>query len=241
MTEGRGQVWLDRALILRSQAYRETSLLVDVFTEQHGRLRVLGKGVRRRRPPLAGRLRSLSCVQLSWVGRGDLPVLTAAEPVEDDSRLEGAALYCGFYLAELLLRLLPLHDSQPGVFALCHETLLRLATGSALQPILRGFELALLDALGYGLRLDRDTEGRPIVADQRYPYDPEQGAVAMNPPSAGLVHGATLHALNQGRFTHAAQLQEAKQLMRGVLQHHLDGRPLKSRELFNARINPRPS
>lgn len=225
---------LDRAIILHSQPYRETSLLVDVFTEHHGRLRLLAKGARRGKPPRAAMLHALHCVRLSFTGCDDLPLLTAAEPEDSEATpmLAGAALYCGFYLAELLTRLLPTHDPHPHVFSLTLSTLRQLATGEGLQPLLRGFEVALLDELGYGLRLDGDADGRAIEPNGSYVYQLEQGPVASKSAAPGAVRGGTLLALAGRQFTDVAQLKEAKRLMRGILHHYLNGRPLKSRELF---------
>lgn len=231
--DSRGQCLLDRAIILHCQPYRETSLFVDAFTEHHGRVRLLGKGVRRGKHPLAEVLRSLNRVRLSFIGRGDLPLITAVEQADGGGpALKGTALLCGFYLSELLVRLLPTHDPHPGVFGLCLDTLQQLATGHGLQQTLRGFELGLLEEIGYGLRLDEDAEGRAIQPDRCYAYYPEQGAVEMNPATPGVVQGTTLLALGERHFSDDTQLREAKRLMRRILQHHLNGRPLKSRELF---------
>lgn len=231
--DSRGQCLLDRAIILHCLPYRETSLLVDAFTEHHGRVRLLGKGVRRGQHPLSEVLRSLNHVRLSFAGRGELPVLTGAEPADGSGwALQGTALYCGFYLAELLLRLLTIHDPHPGVFGLCLDTLRQLQIGRDLQQTLRGFEVALLAEIGYGLRLDEDAEGRAIDPARCYAYYPEQGAVEKHPATPGIVQGRTLLALGERRFSDVTQLREAKRLMRHILDHHLNGRPLKSRELF---------
>lgn len=237
--ESRGQCLLDRAIILHCQPYRETSLLIDAFTEHHGRVRLLGKGVRRGPHPLSEILHSLNHIRLSFTGRGDLPVLTGAEQAEGGSLApQGTALYCGFYLAELVLRLLTTHDPHPGVFGLCLDTLRQLQTGRGLQQTLRGFEIALLAEIGYGLRLDEDAEGRAIEPARCYVYHPDQGAVETNPATPGIVQGSTLLALGERVFSDAVQLREAKRLMRGVLHHHLNGRALKSRELFQQLDHP---
>jgi DNA repair protein RecO (recombination protein O) len=231
--DNRSRYLLDRAIILHCQPYRESSLFVDVFTEHNGRLRLLCKGARRGKHPLAEVLRSLNRVRVSFIGRGDLPLLTAAEQADGGGlALEGTALLCGFYLSELLVRLLPTHDPHPGVFGLCLDTLQQLATGHALQQTLRVFEIGLLEEIGYGLRLDEDTEGRAIDPDRCYAYYPDQGAVEMNPATPGVVQGTTLLALGERQFSDDTQLREAKCLMRRILHHHLNGRPLKSRELF---------
>ena len=233
MAERREQCALmDQAIILHSQSYRETSLFVDVLTEHHGRLRLLCKGARRGRHPLSRILRPFSRVRLSWTGRGELPVLTVAEPCEPSPCLEGTALFCGFYISELLLKLLALQDAHPEIFSLSLATLQSLERGADLQTTLRIFEVALLDEIGYGLLLDEDASGQPIRADQSYDYRLEEGAVPALAGGMGGIYGSTLMALRQRHFSDEQQLGEAKRLMRGVLQYYLNGRPLKSRELF---------
>lgn len=223
---------MDEAIILHCQPYRETSLFVDVLTEGHGRLRLLSKGARRGRHPLSHILRPFSRVRLSWAGRGELPLLTVAEPSEPSVCLEGTALFCGFYISELLLKLLALQDPHAGIFRLCLETLQALERGADMQSTLRGYEVALLEEIGYGLRLDEDAEGQPINADQVYLYRLEEGAVPVALGGRDGIRGATLLALQQRQFSDDSQLREAKRLMRGVLKHYLSGRSLKSRELF---------
>jgi DNA repair protein RecO (recombination protein O) len=223
---------LEPAIILHCRPYRESSLFVDVLTRDHGRLRLLSKGARRGRHPLAALLRPFNRVRLSWTGRGELPVLTCAESVASGAALTGTAIYCGFYLCELVMSLQPLHDPHPGLYALCEDTLARLGTAGDLERTLRRFELAFLEGIGYGMRLDEDVEGQPIKPERRYVYDPEQGPRETADVAAGACQGATLLALRQDLLEDGVQLREAKRLLRSVLAHHLNGRPLKSRELF---------
>lgn len=236
MADSPNQSQPDRAIILHCQPYRETSLFAEVFTERHGRLRLLGRGARRGKQPLARILRPFHCVSLSWAGRGELPVLTAAEEGEGGATLTGTALYCAFYLVELLMRLLPAHDPHPEVFALSLATLQKLASGSLLQQTLRSFELDLLEAIGYGLRLDEDAGGHPIEPGRPYLYHPEQGAVPTQAATDGAIQGAALLALGRREGLDDGQLRDAKRLMRAILQHHMNGRPLRSRELFTSRL-----
>ncbi len=237
MAESRHPPALDEAIILHCQPYRETSLFVDALTEHHGRVRLLCKGARRGKHPLSRILRPFSCVRLSWTGRGELPVLTVAETSGQSVCLEGPALFCGFYICELLLRLLALQDPHPGVFRLCLETLQTLERGVDLQPTLRNYEVSLLEEIGYGLKLDEDAEGRPIAANQFYVYRLEEGAVPTREGIHGAMQGATLLALQRQQFIDEAQLLEAKRLMRSVLKYYLNGRPLKSRELFKSMVS----
>ena len=226
------QVPLDCGIVLRSRPYRETSLLVDVLTEHHGRLRMLGKGVRRGKHPVSRILRTFNKVRISWAGYGELPLLTHAELVASDQQLAAKSLYCGFYLSELVLELLPREDPYPGLFALFDASLGALKFHADVETVLRAFELNLLDELGYGMRLDQDTRGFDIDPDGYYFYHPAHGAVPASTGERGVVSGATLLAMARRQFSGVKELAEAKRIMRNVLSHYLNGRPLKSRELF---------
>jgi DNA repair protein RecO (recombination protein O) len=150
--------------------------------------------------------------------------------------LAGAHLFCGFYLNELLWRLLPQHDSHPRIFDHYEETLSRLREAGAgcAETALRFFELALLREIGYGPLLEHDAEsGEAIRPDRHYIYHREKGPVAAE-PGVRAVSGACLLGLRDGRLSNAGELREAKRLMRCLIDPLLDGRPLKSRELFKS-------
>ena len=221
---------LDEAIVLHLRPYRETSCLVDVLTQARGRMRLLAKGVRRGRQP-PGDLASFSRIRYTIGGRGELRLLTAYEGVPEWPRLEGEALYCGFYVAELLMRLLPLEDAHPELYDETLSVIHQLGHSMRAEPLLRRFERALLEELGYGLSLLDDVLGEPIVADAYYFYHPEQGAERVS-EGRGAVPGSTLIALARGEFGDGRDLVFAKKLMRSILDRLLEGRPLKSRELF---------
>ena len=218
------------AIVLHVRPYRETSSLIDLFTEDQGRLRLLAKGVRRSKQSQA-ELLPFTRIRYAVGGRGELRLLTRYEAISGWSRLEGDALYCGFYVAELLIRLLPLEDAHPGLYGDTLSVLQRLAHGARPDFSLRCFERGLLEELGYGLNLHEDVEGLPIVADEVYRYHPEQGAERLAAGQEGIP-GSALMALESGRFDDERDLMWAKRLMRSMLEVHLEGRPLKSRELF---------
>jgi DNA repair protein RecO (recombination protein O) len=230
-----GRVLLTQAVVLHRRAYRETSLLLDVCSADHGRLRLLAKGVKRGKSPLAHLLQPFVMLRLSWAGRGELPVLTAAEPAGPGLSLDGTALFCGFYINELLLNLLPSHDPHPEVFRLYLETLRQLGSEASQEKVLRYFEAALLEEVGYGLSLDREAQGREIDPAKLYAYVVDEGPVAAEAAAAAdAIHGATLLGLKRRNLENPEALQEAKRLMRRVVHHYLNGRTLKSRELFRA-------
>jgi DNA repair protein RecO (recombination protein O) len=167
-------------------------------------------------------------------GRGEVKTLTRVEPASPAHALGGRGLYCGFYLNELLLRLLGRADPHEHLFDHYAVALAGLAQAPDPAPTLRRFELRLLEELGYALVLDRDAERqRPLRPQARYRYDPDRGPVESPADAPGFsVAGRTLLALAGGEALDATQAREAKELMRRVLDRHLGGRPLKSRELF---------
>lgn len=222
----------ETAYLLHRRSYRETSLLLDVLTREHGRVALLGKGIRRRKSQQAALMWPFIPLVISWAGRGELPVLTQ---VERDG-LGGSAitsnLPCALYLNELIMHLLPVGDPHPGVFDLYRSVLRELACGGEPARTLRLFELGLIEETGYGLVLDRDvTSGAPIDPDQHYEYRLESGPIA-GEPSPETYRGSTLLALGLRELDVATANGEAKRLMRRVISHHLGGRSLRSRELF---------
>lgn len=226
------RVYLQDAFLLHRRPYRETSLLLNLLTREFGVVGLVAKGARRGRGQQAALLRPFCPLSLSWAGRSNLPTLTAVEARGTSWNLLGKALFCGFYLNELLVRLLPAQDPQPGVFALYEAALQGLASGKSLEKHLRLFELALLDELGYGPDLHREADsGRVVHPDGHYRYQAEMGLYAAS-PGVGAVRGSTLLGLRNGHLNGVDALNEAKRLMREILHHHLGGRPLKSRELF---------
>lgn len=222
---------IQQGYVVHRRSYRETSLLVDVFSREQGLVRLLAKGASRGRSSKASLLQPFVALGLSWSGRGELPVLLEVESVCRHA-LSGASALCGLYLNELLVRLLPVGDAHPELFAAYGETLERLGQGAAQEHLLRSFELLLLEELGYAPPLEHEGgSGLPVLAERFYDYRPEHGPVPCTPHPQAF-RGATLLALSARRLQDADQLREAKRVMRLVIGHALGGKPLKSRELF---------
>jgi DNA repair protein RecO (recombination protein O) len=222
---------LQDAYLLHRRHCRETSLLLDVFSREHGLLGLIAKGVLRSKSK-GSNLQLFTPLQLSWSGKAARSTLTDAELTANPRNLAGDALFCGFYLNELLLRLLPAHDPHPRLFDYYQQTLERLEQAENLEETLRFFELALLEEIGYGLTLEQEVEtGSAIHPSQAYIYHLEHGPVASE-PGTGCITGACLLGLRTGNLNTPALRLEAKRLMRRVLHHHLGGKPLKSRDLF---------
>ncbi|MCU1715933.1 DNA repair protein RecO [Pseudomonas sp. 5P_3.1_Bac2] len=216
------------AYVLHSRAYRESSALVDFLTPQ-GRLRAVLRGARGKAGSLA---RAFIPLEAEFRGRGELKNVARLEPAGIPNLLSGEALFSGIYLNELLMRLLPAEDPHPALFEHYALTLVALAQGRALEPLLRAFEWRLLDELGYGFALDRDCQGQPIVASALYRLNNESGLMPVGQLQAGVFQGADLLAMADANWSAVGALAAAKRLMRQALAPHLGGRPLVSRELF---------
>ncbi|HEX8963396.1 MAG TPA: DNA repair protein RecO [Rhodocyclaceae bacterium] len=222
------------AYLLHAHPYSETSLVLDVFARDFGRLAVLARGARRPRSALRGVLMSFQPLELSWFGGGEVKTLAKAEWVGGLPLLTGKCLLLGYYLNELLLKLLPREDAHAVLFDAYGDALTALSRGAAEAAELRRFEKILLRELGYGLALDREAgSGEPVQADRQYLYLVERGAV----PAAGdeglpTISGKTLLDLAADDYADPRTLAESKGLMRQLVGHYLGGQPLQSRRVF---------
>jgi DNA repair protein RecO (recombination protein O) len=226
-------VYLQPGFILQHRAYRESSLLLDVFTRDHGVIPLLAKGVRKEKSRMAGLLLPFTLINLSYLDRHDLKTLTQVEHVRSFD-LQRLALYCGFYVNELLQIFLHKYDPHPQLFVYYQTCLTKLADNVAVEEALRHFELHLLQESGYGVQLDMDCHNQlEIQPHLRYQYQAGNGMVA---DPKGLVSGQTLMLLDKQATLDVKALQEAKLLMRKMLDSHLQGRLLKSRDVLAAII-----
>jgi DNA repair protein RecO (recombination protein O) len=223
------------AFVLHAYPYRETSLIVEAFTREYGRVALVARGAKRPRSELRGLLQAFQPLLLSWSGQQELKTLQRAEWRGGLPRVGGSALLCGFYLNELLLKLLPREDPHTDLFADYEAALADLAAAKDQAIVLRRFEVRLLAALGYALPLVRDADtGAPVDPAARYHYAFDRGPRRTAPaagPRLPIVRGATLVALSEQRYPDAATAAEAKRLMREVLDHYLEQRGVESRRV----------
>ena len=226
-----GAPTLQAAYVLHSRRYGDSSLLVEILTRTQGRLACIAKGALRSARSET-RIQAFQPLLIELRGRGEVLTLARAEAGGALQHLTGRRLYCGLYLNELLLKLTARQDPCTGLFDDYERALRDLPTASSAEPVLRRFEVRLLEHLGLGLALERDTHGQPIQADSRYTYDLDSGPNPSLGTGSAVISGATLLALRQGDFADGESLRQARMLMRRILDHHLDGRPLRSRELF---------
>lgn len=270
------RVELQPAYVLHQRAYRDTSVLLELFTPEYGRVGLVARGARGARARWRGLLQPFQPLLISWTLRGELGTLTAAEARGGALTLTAARIASGFYLNEILLRLLARHDPHLELFGWYDSTLRGLArlsrppstvsidlptmnsgekegeksrqteadTGPiGLETLLRRFELRLLEALGYGLVLDRDMRsGQAVEVGRQYIYHLERGPVGLTDgdevvESGGiLLSGDTLLALQADDLSAGGARVEAKRLLRAVLGHYLGPKPLQSRHLLRGVI-----
>ena len=223
------------AYVLHGRPYRETSLLLEVLSRDHGRAAMVARGARGPKSRLRHVLQPFRPLLISWSGRGELGTLSGAEQVAAPPSLQGESLYCGLYINELLTRLLHRGDPHPETFERYTTVLGGLAAEQDVQPLLRCFERDLLEDVGYGLMLDHEFGAqRQIDPSASYEYRPGQGPVRLAAAVSGqkrLISGAALIALSTGEIE-GAHLPELRRLMRRVIRYHVGDKPLASQALF---------
>lgn len=222
-------------MVLHTTPYRETSLVVQAFTRHHGRIPLIAKGAKRAHSQLRQVLTSLQPLLIGWSGRGEVKTLTAAHWVGGQPMLKDAALLCGFYMNELVLKLTAREDPHEGLFDAYAGGLRELAAGAEREIVLRRFEFALLREVGLGHDLTTCADGSPVAPDGRYVCIPEFGVrVARSGDAPDIPHlsGRSLHEIERGSFDDPRTLQQAKALMRSLINHALAGRSLATRQIL---------
>ena len=237
----------DAGFVLHTYAYRETSLIVETFTRLHGRIVMVARGAKRPHGTLRGVLNPFQGLTLAWFGKGDMKTLKSAEQEQILPQLSGAALLSAFYLNELLLKLAIREDPHDGLFdayAIAIGSLAMLSaesrTARAIAPILRQFEVTLLQELGYALQLKIEANSHvPILAEREYFYLVERGplsvgTVARQSGSAdGLpLQGKTLIDMACCDYRDPQTQSQSKQLMRMMINHLLGDKILHTRQLM---------
>lgn len=227
------RILTEPAFILHRRPYSNSSLILELFTANHGRVSVLAKSARGPKSRYKGKLELFSPLLVSWVGQRELKNLGEVDFCSMPYLLSGEALLCGFYLNELLLHLLHRDDPYRQLFSYYQETLAQLVQASGIQQTLRRFEKHLLNELGYGLPLHQDIEtGLPIAAEKFYRYTPDRGFSSEMTQETGLFSGKSLLAFREDRLVDEIALREAKRLVQLALGRLLGNKPLKSRELL---------
>jgi DNA repair protein RecO (recombination protein O) len=224
-----------QALVLHSYPYRETSRIVEAYSRAYGRVALIARGARRPRAALRGALIQFQPLLLSWAGKGELRTLMRAEWVGGRPLLRGDALLCGFYLNELLLKLLPREDPHEALFDRYVRAIEQLSAPDGTAVALRGFEKQLLAELGYALTLDREARtGATIDPAQSYTYEMERGPVPVADADGAPVvfSGKALLGIARDDYSDPETAAQSKALMRLLINHRLESQTLHSRRVF---------
>ncbi len=232
------------AWVLHTYPWRETSLIVEIFARDHGRVALVAKGARRPHSQLRGVLMAFQPLWMDWSGGGEVKTLVRAEWQGGQPLLTGRALLCGYYLNELLVRLTAREDPHPRLFSAYADAVRALGRGEPESPILRRFELVLLQELGYEAGLAHEGDGGDVVRPEgRYLYIIERGPTRLETleeegvDAAALgdqpvLSGQTLLDMAADDFSRAETLAQSKQLLRMLINHTLGGQPLQSRRVL---------
>lgn len=231
--------------MLHTYPFKETSLVVELFSQQFGRIAAVAKGARRPHSAMRGMLQSFQMLSGAWSGKNELKTLHSLDWNAGLTLLKGEALMCGFYMNELLLRLLPREDAHESLFEYYDATLKTLASeqhfidshnpidSKNLAITLRRFELKLLQEMGYAVPLITDENEGEIVANKIYRYEAEYGACDLNATKNGVqLNGTTLLNMAKDDYADSQTQNQSKQLMRYLLAHYLGDKPLHTRQLL---------
>jgi DNA repair protein RecO (recombination protein O) len=228
------RIELQPAFVLHTYPWRETSLIAEALTRDYGRVALVARGAKRRTSQLRGLLSPFSALSLSWSGRGDVKTLLRAEWTGGLVPLRGDALLAGFYLNELMVRLLARSDAHPMLFG-AYVQALRALAGDAheVEAALRGFEVELLRETGHLPSLEVCADGAGVSAGARYRVEPQRGLVRVERNDGAVcIGGATALAMAAGNFAAPTVAAESRAMLRAIIRYHLDGRPLNTRRIL---------
>ena len=235
MTAHPRRVLLAPGYILHHRPYRDTSRILEVLVRDHGRLTLFARGVRGPKPRFGGVLQPFELLLLSFQLGREAGQLTGAESAESMPPLPAGSLMSGFYLNELLLKLITRHDPMVEVFEDYRRALTALRVGSRVEAVLRVFEKRLLEAVGYGLDLIAEARtGKPIEADGLYRLRPSEGLVPATAGDAEAVAGSSLLALAREELGEGRPLEDARKVLQAALAERLEGKELSTRRVARA-------
>jgi DNA repair protein RecO (recombination protein O) len=230
----REEVLLESGFVLHHRPYRNTSMIVECLTAAFGRQVLVAQGARRAETRQRSLLQPFRRLRLSWVRRGEMGRLTGIEADGPALELSGECLLSGFYLNELLLRLVQRGDQNDAILNCYSGCLDGLAASREAARALRLFELGLLEALGFGIDLERDCRtGEAIEPDRLYVFEHEGGLTASEAKvTMEQYSGRHLISLREHALDDNESLRAAKLLLGGILHNHLGERPLRTRAVM---------
>lgn len=237
------RVALQPAYVLHTRPFQNSSLLIDFFTYDYGRVRAIARGARREKSRYRSLLQLFQPLLLSFSGRGEVKTVSGVETGMAAISLHNERLFSGLYLNELLTRLLQDHEEHTQLYKHYQQALLALQGADSMQMILRRFEMNLLGELGYGINLQEEIGSHaPIEPEQLYRFNPDIGFERWEDDADSdnrLFRGSHLIDLRNLQWSDSESAQSAKRLLRLALATHLGDKPLASRSLFASRAKPR--
>jgi DNA repair protein RecO (recombination protein O) len=234
------RVLLQPAYVLHRRPFQNSSMLIDFFCLDYGRVRAVARGARRAGSRYRSLLQLFQPLLVSFSGKGDVKTVGTVESSVGAFELKGERLFSGLYANELLTRMLLNNVEHAPLYRTYQETLVKLAGTEDINSVLRGFELMLLDELGYGIDLEQDCVSRePIEAACQYLFTPDLGferldnGAGYDSETSNVFRGQHIQALQALLFCDPESSSAAKKILRMALAAHLGGRPLHSRRLFS--------
>lgn len=229
------RITLEPAYVLHRRPYSNTSYIIDFFTKNHGRLSAIARSARGPKSRYRGKLELFVPMLISYSGRFDLRNLGEVEFHEAPINLDGDALICGFYINELLHKILQRDDPHTDLFTAYEICLKQLNNTQHRESALRIFEKKLLQECGYGLEWTRDAlQNSEIKPEKYYHFHREKGfsEASTNEMTSWRISGSTLLNFADNNLNTPEALKEVKQLMRVLLGDLLGEKTLNSRTLF---------
>lgn len=224
------------AYVLHSIPYKETSLILDVFTRSYGRLALIAKGAKRPHSVLRPVLQRFQPLAVSWSGKSELKTMIKAEWLGGVPPLVGDTLLCGFYMNELIVKFIPREDSHETLFDEYAKTVELLGKEpEVLEPILRKFELSLLRESGFAAAFDRCVDGQTIEDNEQYVYQPEKGIRLHHHDDPGywpVLSGKHIKAMERHDYEDSETLYQSKQLIRFLLSLYLPHEAMTTRQIL---------
>jgi DNA repair protein RecO (recombination protein O) len=225
------------AYLLHSRPYRDTSLLVDFITQDFGRISAVAKGVRNPKSKNRAVLQPFIPLLINLRGKNELKTLGQFEAQANSVNLRHKALFSALYLNELIVRLIHKQEADAEIFNLYEGTLSKLSEQSDIEPVLRSFELNLLELLGYGI--DFSVLEESPVEECWYHFHHDSGfeqVDAANDNPRKYFSSIVLQQIAAKNFIDLEIQKAAKRLLRSALSGHLGEKPLSSRSLFRKNI-----
>jgi DNA repair protein RecO (recombination protein O) len=222
------------AWILHHRPFSNSSMILEIITFKHGRISLIAKGSRSAKSKFRGLLRPFMPLNISWFARTNLGTLTEAEIQDAPISLAGDALISGYYMNELLLKLLHKDDPQLDVFSLYSETIKKLSLTNQIAPLLRQFEIKLLELIGYALNLIEVVDSQiAINSSSYYEYKPDMGLFMVeNKQGAMTFLGSQLQSIQKQNFECEDTLRCANRLLKNIISYQLGGKKLMTRKVI---------